>query len=182
MACLGFVTFFPLRPDLSSPFFMAFISVSTFLPVSGEYLRVELFLLAVFFAAAFFAGAFFAAFLVAMSILLHVSDDAGIKAVARMLAHILHRVDRASLGVLFGAFLSVEGRLAFTFPVESTFSQASIVLTGQSQFRTEYAVVVFLLTFVVGNGSRRSEPYLPARTSQAAVIGEGLNMLHYETR
>lgn len=39
IACLGFVTFLPLRPDLSLPFFISLISVSTFLPADGEYLR-----------------------------------------------------------------------------------------------------------------------------------------------
>lgn len=41
MACFGFVTFFPLRPDLSLPSFMARISRSTSLPADGEYLRPE---------------------------------------------------------------------------------------------------------------------------------------------
>jgi hypothetical protein len=41
MACLGLVTFLPLRPDLSWPFFISFISVSTFLPAEGEYFRPE---------------------------------------------------------------------------------------------------------------------------------------------
>jgi len=50
MACLGFVTFFPLRPLLSWPFFIAFISVSTFFCAAGEYLRVDFFLLEDFFA------------------------------------------------------------------------------------------------------------------------------------
>ena len=41
MACFGFVTFFPLRPDFSLPCFMARISRSTSLPAEGEYLRPE---------------------------------------------------------------------------------------------------------------------------------------------
>ena len=41
MACFGLVTFFPLRPDLSLPCFMARISRSTSLPAEGEYLRPE---------------------------------------------------------------------------------------------------------------------------------------------
>jgi hypothetical protein len=41
MACLGFVTFFPLRPDFSLPCFIARISRSTSLPAEGEYLRPE---------------------------------------------------------------------------------------------------------------------------------------------
>lgn len=41
IACLGFVTFLPLRPDRSWPFFIARISRSTFLPAVGEYLRVD---------------------------------------------------------------------------------------------------------------------------------------------
>jgi hypothetical protein len=68
MACLRLVTFFPLRPDLSVPFFISFISLSTFLPADGEYFRVEdffagFFLLLVFFALVDF---FLAAFLVAI--------------------------------------------------------------------------------------------------------------------
>jgi hypothetical protein len=60
MACLGFVTFLPLRPDLSCPFFIARISVSTLLPAAEEYLRDDFF--AVLFLAPvdlllFFAGA-----------------------------------------------------------------------------------------------------------------------------
>ena len=41
MACLGFVTFFPLRPIFSLPSFMSRISRSTSLPAEGEYLRLE---------------------------------------------------------------------------------------------------------------------------------------------
>src|SRR5437764_4619002 len=41
IACLGLVTFLPLRPDLSLPFFISLISVSTFLPADGEYLRPD---------------------------------------------------------------------------------------------------------------------------------------------
>jgi hypothetical protein len=41
IACFGFVTFFPLRPDFSLPCFMARISRSTSLPAEGEYLRPE---------------------------------------------------------------------------------------------------------------------------------------------
>lgn len=44
MACLGLVTFLPLRPDFSLPCFMARISRSTSLPAEGEYLRPEDFL------------------------------------------------------------------------------------------------------------------------------------------
>jgi len=54
MACFGFVTFFPLRPDLSLPRFISRISVSTFLPAEGEYLRSELFFLLLFFVLLFF--------------------------------------------------------------------------------------------------------------------------------
>ena len=42
IACFGLVTFFLLRPLLSLPFVIAFISVSTFLPDDLEYLREEL--------------------------------------------------------------------------------------------------------------------------------------------
>lgn len=97
IACLGFVTFLPLRPDLSWPFFISFISVSTFLPADGEYFRpedffevvllAEDFLVLIFFALVprreevleellFFAllDLFFAAFFVAMLILPRKSD------------------------------------------------------------------------------------------------------------
>jgi hypothetical protein len=53
MACFGFVTFFPLRPDSSLPFFIAFISRSTDEDALGLY----------FLPVDFFAD-FFAAFLV----------------------------------------------------------------------------------------------------------------------
>ena len=71
MACLGFVTFFPLRPDLSFPFFISRISVSTFSLVDGEYFRVEDFFEAVFPLLAFFplVDFFGAAVVVAISIL-----------------------------------------------------------------------------------------------------------------
>lgn len=54
MACLGFVTFLPLRPDFSFPSFMARISRSTSLPAEGEYLRPDDFLELDFFALDFF--------------------------------------------------------------------------------------------------------------------------------
>ena len=60
IACLGLVTFLPLRPDLSLPFFISLISVSTLLPAAGEYLRPEDFLLEDFFAEDFFVEDFFA--------------------------------------------------------------------------------------------------------------------------
>lgn len=41
MACFGLVTFLPLRPDFSFPRFISCISLSTFLPADGEYLRPE---------------------------------------------------------------------------------------------------------------------------------------------
>ena len=44
MACLGLVTFLPLRPDFNLPSFISCISRSTFLPAEGEYLRPEDFL------------------------------------------------------------------------------------------------------------------------------------------
>jgi hypothetical protein len=67
IACLRLVTFLPLRPDLSFPFFISFISVSTFFPEDGEYLRLEDFFEADFFVLLDF---FFAAFLVAVDSLL----------------------------------------------------------------------------------------------------------------
>lgn len=60
MACLRLVTFLPLRPLLSLPWFMAFISRSTSLPTDGLYLRVVFF--AAFLAGAFFDAVFFVAF------------------------------------------------------------------------------------------------------------------------
>lgn len=98
MACLGLVTFLPLRPDLSLPCFISLISVSTFLPAEGEYLRLEdffaddflvedflvedffavvLLLVLLFFAEDLFRvllDFFFAAFFVAIDILLEKSD------------------------------------------------------------------------------------------------------------
>ena len=56
MACLGSVTFLPLRPLLSVPFFISFISVSTFFEADGEYLRVDDFFAVLFFAALFFVA------------------------------------------------------------------------------------------------------------------------------
>jgi hypothetical protein len=44
MACFRLVTFLPLRPLLSLPVFISFISVSTFLLAAGEYLRADFFL------------------------------------------------------------------------------------------------------------------------------------------
>jgi hypothetical protein len=81
IACLRLVTFLPLRPDLSLPFFISLISVSTFLPAEGEYLRPDDFLEDDFLADDFFADEllffllldfFFAAFLVAIDILLKI--------------------------------------------------------------------------------------------------------------
>jgi hypothetical protein len=48
IACFGFVTFLPLRPDLRVPRFISFISVSTFLLAEGEYFWPEVFLLRLF--------------------------------------------------------------------------------------------------------------------------------------
>ena len=41
MACLGLVTFLPLRPDFNLPRFISCISRSTSFPADGEYLRRE---------------------------------------------------------------------------------------------------------------------------------------------
>ena len=98
IACLRLVTFLPERPLFSFPRFISCISVSTFLPAEGEYLRVEVVffeavLRAVVFFTVFFAADFFArffvddffaavlriAFLVAMAhILLHSYESAEI--------------------------------------------------------------------------------------------------------
>jgi hypothetical protein len=81
IACFLSVTFLPLRPLLSLPSFIAFISVSTSLEAPGEYFRVEDFFAVDFFAADFFVVDFFAAvFLIAMLFLLQDSDDSGFKA------------------------------------------------------------------------------------------------------
>jgi hypothetical protein len=61
IACFGLVTFFPLRPLFSVPFFISLISVSTFLLADGLYFRAELLFFAAFFAGAFFVEVFFAA-------------------------------------------------------------------------------------------------------------------------
>ena len=58
IACLGLVTFLPLRPDLSLPLFISRISVSTFLPAEGEYFRPEDFFEDDFLAEDFFADDF----------------------------------------------------------------------------------------------------------------------------
>lgn len=56
MACLGFFTFLPLRPDLSWPFFISLISVSMLLLAAGEYFRPEdFFVLALLRVVLFFA-------------------------------------------------------------------------------------------------------------------------------
>ncbi len=59
IACFGLVTFLPLRPERSVPFFISRISVSTFLPADGEYLRVEDFFEAVLRAGLFAIADFF---------------------------------------------------------------------------------------------------------------------------
>ncbi|HUB29254.1 MAG TPA: hypothetical protein VL967_06135 [Terracidiphilus sp.] len=55
IACFGFVTFLPLRPDLSFPCFIVFISRSTELEAFGLYFLPLDFLELVFFAELFFA-------------------------------------------------------------------------------------------------------------------------------
>lgn len=92
MACFLLVTFLPLRPDLSWPFFIAFISVLTLFPAAGEYFLPEAFLADDFFALVLFLVVlflvealfleellffalldfFFVAFLVAIYILLRI--------------------------------------------------------------------------------------------------------------
>src|SRR5215472_9028565 len=74
IACFRLVTFLPLRPLFSVPFFISLISRSTLLPALGLYFLPELFFAAFFvaffadFLADFFAVDFFAAFLVAMAL------------------------------------------------------------------------------------------------------------------
>ena len=53
IACFLLVTFFPLRPLLSCPFFLSLISVATSLLADLEYLRAELFFVVDFFVPAF---------------------------------------------------------------------------------------------------------------------------------
>ena len=60
IACFGFVTFLPLRPDFSFPSFIARISRSTDFEARGLYFRPLAFFEADFFAADFFALDFFA--------------------------------------------------------------------------------------------------------------------------
>lgn len=50
IACFGLVTFLPPRPDFSLPFFISRISISTFFPADGEYLRFDVFFELDFFA------------------------------------------------------------------------------------------------------------------------------------
>lgn len=76
MACFGLVTFFPLRPDFSLPFFIACISRSTDLPAAGLYLReLEDLFDAVFFPDDFCVGDFFADTFFAEDEELFVDDD-----------------------------------------------------------------------------------------------------------
>lgn len=61
IACFGFVTFLPLRPERSLPCFIARISRSTFLPAEGEYFLPDDFFEADFREVVlFFADDFFA--------------------------------------------------------------------------------------------------------------------------
>jgi hypothetical protein len=64
MACFRLVTFFPLRPDFSVPFSIAFISRSTLLPAALPYFVDD------FFFADFFVAAFFVLFFVAAMMLI----------------------------------------------------------------------------------------------------------------
>ena len=59
MACFLLVTFLPLRPDLSWPFFIAFISVLTLFPAAGEYFLPEAFFVDDFFAPVLFLPVLF---------------------------------------------------------------------------------------------------------------------------
>ena len=62
IACFGFVTFFPLRPDFSLPCFIAFISRSTEADAFGPYFfPPDFFFALVFFALRFFAPLFLVA-------------------------------------------------------------------------------------------------------------------------
>ena|GEM_PF-5368583 len=54
MACLRLVTFFPERPDLSSPRFISCIARLTFWPAFAPYLRVDFLRAPVFFGAVAF--------------------------------------------------------------------------------------------------------------------------------
>lgn len=69
IACLRLVTFLPLRPDFSFPFFIACISRSTDLPAALPYLRPDDFFEELFFDEDFFAEVFLDAlfFLVGIS-------------------------------------------------------------------------------------------------------------------
>ncbi len=71
IACFGFVTFFPLLPDVSLPCFIAFISRSTDAPAFGLYFLPLDFFAAFFGAVADFFVAFF--FVVAITLSLHLS-------------------------------------------------------------------------------------------------------------
>ena len=59
IACFGFVTFLPLRPDFSFPFFIACISRSTDFEALGLYLRPLDFFELDFFAELFFEDELF---------------------------------------------------------------------------------------------------------------------------
>lgn len=105
MACLGLVTFLPLRPDLSLPRFISLISVSTFLPAEGEYLRREDFFADDFFADDFFAEDFFAAVL--LLVLLFFAEDLFCVLLDLFFAAFLVAIDILLENQMFSGFESV---------------------------------------------------------------------------
>jgi hypothetical protein len=107
MACFLLVTFLPLRPDLSWPFFIAFISVSTLFPAAGEYFLPEAFFaddffaLVLFFVVPFLVAAlfleellFFALldfFLVALLVAIDISSDSDVHPIQVSCIVIVHQ-------------------------------------------------------------------------------------------
>jgi hypothetical protein len=113
MACFLLVTFLPLRPDLSWPFFIAFISVSTLFPAAGEYFLPEPFFADDFFAAVLFRALaflvevlfleellFFALldfFLVAFLIAIDFLPESGVQPIQVSCIVIVHQDHKANL-------------------------------------------------------------------------------------
>lgn len=101
IACLGFVTFLPLRPDLSLPRFISLISVSTFLPADGEYFRREDFFADDFFADDFLADDFLADDFLAEGFF---AEDFFAPVLRRLLLFFAEVLFRVLLDLFFAAF------------------------------------------------------------------------------
>jgi hypothetical protein len=102
MARFLLVTFLPLRPDLSWPFFIAFISVSTLFPAAGEYFlaedffapvlfRVVAFLVEVLFLEELLFFALLDFFLVAFWVAIDISSDSDVHPIQASCIVIVHQ-------------------------------------------------------------------------------------------